>query len=133
MWISNAPEADVYAVFARTSEDGPTQSSQAFVGPAQEPKGSRASRSGAGSPRTPLERLSYNSIRAGARPGDPARPEQQLHRGDQDIIDLFRQSIEAFAVADIAQAALDAAVDHAAEHEAFGRPLSHPSAISIAS
>ena len=39
-----------------------------------------------------------------------------------DTLDLFRPSVGAFAVG-MAQAALDAAVAHAQEREAFGRPL----------
>jgi alkylation response protein AidB-like acyl-CoA dehydrogenase len=46
-----------------------------------------------------------------------------------DTLDLFRPSVGAFAVG-MAQAALDAAVAHTQEREAFGKPLSHFQAVS---
>ena len=46
-----------------------------------------------------------------------------------DTLDLFRPSVGAFAVG-MAQAALDAAVAHTQEREAFGQPLSHFQAVS---
>jgi acyl-CoA dehydrogenase len=46
-----------------------------------------------------------------------------------ETLDLFRPSVGAFAVG-MAQAALDAAVEHAARREAFGRPLSGFQAVS---
>jgi alkylation response protein AidB-like acyl-CoA dehydrogenase len=44
-------------------------------------------------------------------------------------LDLFRPSVGAFAVG-MAQAALDAATDHAAGREAFGRPIREFQAVS---
>src|SRR5207247_7797015 len=46
-----------------------------------------------------------------------------------DTLDLFRPSVGAFAVG-MAQAALDAAVGHTQEREAFGTPLAPPQAAS---
>ena len=46
-----------------------------------------------------------------------------------DTLDLFRPSVGAFAVG-MAQAALDSAVAHTKEREAFGKPLSHFQGVS---
>jgi acyl-CoA dehydrogenase len=123
-WISNAPEADVYAVFARTGEDGP-RGVTAFVVP----------RESEGLSGEPIEliaphavgRLDFDGVRVG--------PEQVLGEVGggftvaMETLDLFRPSVGAFAVG-MAQAALDAAVAHTAERKAFGRPLSELQAVS---
>jgi acyl-CoA dehydrogenase len=124
LWISNAPEADVYSVFARTS-DGGSKGITAFAVP-------RNSESLSGehldllAPH-PIGRLDFDGV--------PVGPEQVLGEVDggfavaMDTLDLFRPSVGAFAVG-MAQAALDAAVAHTREREAFGRPLSHFQAVS---
>ena len=118
-WISNAPDADVYTVFARTTHDGRARGITAFA-----VAGGSDGLSG-----EPLEllaphavgRLEFDAVAVGA--------EHVLGDVDggfalaMDTLDLFRPSVGAFAVG-MAQAALDAAVGHAARREAFGRPLS---------
>jgi acyl-CoA dehydrogenase len=124
MWISNAPDADVYAVFARTGEDGP-RGVTAFVVP----------RDSEGLSGEPIEliaphavgRLDFQGVRAGS--------EQVIGEVDggfavaMETLDLFRPSVGAFAVG-MAQAALDAAVAHTAQREAFGRPLARLQGVS---
>jgi acyl-CoA dehydrogenase len=123
-WISNAPEADVYAVFARTGEPGP-RGITAFVVP----------RDSDGLTGEPIEliaphavgRLDFDGVRAGAGQviGEPGGGFTVA----METLDLFRPSVGAFAVG-MAQAALDAAVAHAAGREAFGKPLAHLQAVS---
>jgi acyl-CoA dehydrogenase len=122
-WISNAPEADVYAVFARTGEQGP-RGVTAFVVP-------RASDGLSGEPIELIAphavgRLEFHGVRVGADQviGDPGGGFTVA----METLDLFRPSVGSFAVG-MAQAALDAAVAHAAAREAFGKPLSHLQAV----
>jgi acyl-CoA dehydrogenase len=124
MWISNAPEADVYTVFARTSDNG-ARGITAFAVPGDS-DGLSGERVDLLSPH-PIGRLDFDGVQAG--------PEQVLGEVDRgfavamETLDLFRPSVGAFAVG-MAQAALDAAVEHAARREAFGRPLSGFQAVS---
>src|SRR4051794_38543377 len=124
LWISNAPEADVYSVFARTSDDG-AKGITAFA-VARQSEGLSGEHLDLLSPH-PIGRLEFDGVRVGR--------EQML--GDlndgfavaMNTLDLFRPSVGAFAVG-MAQAALDAAVAYTREREAFGRPLSHFQAVS---
>jgi acyl-CoA dehydrogenase len=119
IWISNAPEADVYSVFARTTAGAGARGVTAFAVPRESDGLSGES----------LELLAPHPIGRVDFDGVSVAPEQVL--GDVDggfavameTLDLFRPSVGAFAVG-MAQAALDASVDHAARREAFGRPLS---------
>ncbi|HEX2195411.1 MAG TPA: acyl-CoA dehydrogenase family protein [Actinomycetota bacterium] len=123
-WISNAPDADVYVVFARTGEDGPRGVS-AFVveggshGLTGEPLDLVAPHA--------IGTLVFDGVRvdAGAVLGEPGRGFQVAMR----TLDLFRPSVGAFAVG-MAQAALDASVAHARARHAFGRPLKEFQAVS---
>ena len=124
IWISNAPEADVYSVFARTSETG-AKGVTAFAVP-----GDSEGLSGAHldllAPH-PIGRLDFDGVRVEA--------DQVLGDLDggfavaMDTLDLFRPSVGAFAVG-MAQAALDAAVAYTQEREAFGKPLAQFQAVS---
>ena len=124
LWISNAPEADVYSVFARTSGSG-AKGITAFAVP-RESEGLSGQHLDLLAPH-PIGRLDFDGVRVGR--------EQLLGDVDggfavaMDTLDLFRPSVGAFAVG-MAQAALDAAVAHTQEREAFGRPLSHFQAVS---
>jgi acyl-CoA dehydrogenase len=120
-YISNAPDADIYSVFARTSERGLT----AFAVP-------RDSDGLTGAPLTllsphPIGRLIFDGVRVPA--------EHVLGETDQGFkvamrtLDLFRPSVGAFAVG-MAQAALDAAVAHVTTREAFGATLSKLQGVS---
>jgi alkylation response protein AidB-like acyl-CoA dehydrogenase len=118
LWISNAPEADVYSVFARTSDSG-AKGITAFAVP-RESDGLSGEHLDLLAPH-PIGRLDFDGVRVEA--------DQVLGDIDggfgvaMDTLDLFRPSVGAFAVG-MAQAALDAAVEHTREREAFGRPLS---------
>jgi acyl-CoA dehydrogenase len=124
MWISNAPEADVYTVFARTSDNG-ARGITAFAVPGDSD----------GLHGEPVELLSPHPIGRLDFDGVPVGPEQVLGEVDggfsvaMETLDLFRPSVGAFGVG-MAQAALEAAVEHAAGREAFGRPLSDFQAVS---
>jgi len=124
IWISNAPEADVYSVFARTSAGG-AKGITAFVVP-RESEGLSGEHLELLAPH-PIGRLDFDGV--------PVAAEQVLGDVDNgfavamDTLDLFRPSVGAFAVG-MAQAALDAAVAYVQERHAFGRPLSGFQAVS---
>ena len=123
-WISNAPEADVYTLFARTTEGAGARGVTAFAVP----------RESEGLSGEPLHLLSPHPIGRLELDGVFAGPEQVLGEVDKgfrvamETLDLFRPSVGAFGVG-MAQAALDAAVGYAARREAFGRPLSELQAV----
>jgi acyl-CoA dehydrogenase len=118
LWTSNAPEADFYTVFARTSADAGAGGVSAFVVPADRP----------GLSGEHLDMLASHPIGRLVFDGVPVRADEllgQLNRGfavAMHTLDLFLPSVGAFAVG-MAQAALDAAVDYAADRQAFGGPL----------
>ena len=117
-WISNAPEADVYTVFARTTPDARARGVTAFVVAGDAP--------GLGGEH--LDLLCPHAI--GTLTFDGVRVERADVLGEVDAgfavamrtLDLFRPSVGAFAVG-MAQAALDAAVAHTSARQAFGGPL----------
>jgi acyl-CoA dehydrogenase len=123
LWISNAPEADVYSVFARTSDDG-AKGITAFAIP-RESEGLTGEHLELVAPH-PIGRLDFDGV--------PAGPEQVLGEVGggfavaMDTLDLFRPSVGAFGVG-MAQAALDAAVRYTSEREAFGKPLARFQAV----
>ena len=124
LWISNAPEADVYSVFARTSDKG-SKGISAFAVP-RESEGLSGEHLDLLAPH-PIGRLDFDGVRVEA--------DQVLGDLDggfavaMDTLDLFRPSVGAFAVG-MAQAALDAAVAYTQEREAFGKPLAQFQAVS---
>jgi acyl-CoA dehydrogenase len=124
-WISNAPEADVYTVFARTTEGAGARGVTAFAVP-RESEGVAGEALELLSPH-PIGRLEFDGVLVGA--------EQVLGEVDKgfgvamETLDLFRPSVGAFAVG-MAQAALDAAVSYTARREAFGRALSEFQAVA---
>ncbi|MEA2435202.1 MAG: acyl-CoA dehydrogenase [Actinomycetota bacterium] len=124
-WISNAPEADMYTVFARTTPDAGPNGITAFVVPANS--------EGLGG--EPLELLSPHAIGTLVLKGTFVPNDHVLGEVDKGFgvamgtLDLFRSSVGAFAVG-MAQAALDAAVAFAEEREAFKRPIREFQAVS---
>ncbi|HZR54945.1 MAG TPA: acyl-CoA dehydrogenase family protein [Streptosporangiaceae bacterium] len=124
-WISNAPEADFYTVFARTTAAAGARGVSAFVVPADRP-GLTGSHLDMLSPH-PIGSLSFDAV--------PVSDADLL--GDLDggfrvamrTLDLFRPSVGAFAVG-MATAALDASVAYAGSRLAFGRPLKEQQAVS---
>jgi len=124
-WISNAPEADFYTVFARTTPGAGARGVSAFLVPAGRP-GLTGSR---------LDMLSPHPIGSLAFDGVPVRPADLLGEVDRGFrvamrtLDLFRPSVGAFAVG-MATAALDASVAYAGQRIAFGAPLKDQQAVS---
>lgn len=124
-WISNAPEADFYTVFARTTQDAGARGVTAFLVPAD-----RAGLSG-----TPLDMLSPHPIGALAFDGVRVTTDDLLGEPDRGFrvamttLNRFRPSVGAFAVG-MADAALDAALAHTAGRDAFGGKLSDLQAVS---
>ena len=118
MWISNAPEADFYTVFARTTAGARARGVSAFVVPADRP----------GLSGEHLDMVSPHPIGTLSFDGVPVLAGELLGERDRGFavamrtLDLFRPSVGAFAVG-MAQAALDAAVAHASARVAFGGPL----------
>ncbi|SCK48851.1 acyl-CoA dehydrogenase family protein [Streptomyces sp. WMMB 322] len=124
-WISNAPHADVFTVFARTTQGAGSRGVSAFLVPAGRP--------GLGG--EPLEMLSPHPIGTLTFDGVPVSRDDLLGEADGGFgvamrtLNLFRPSVGAFATG-MAQAALDAAVEHAGERRAFGGTLSDLQAVS---
>ncbi|GGT10420.1 acyl-CoA dehydrogenase family protein [Streptomyces chromofuscus] len=117
-WISNAPEADFSTVFARTTPDAGARGVTAFLVPADRP----------GLTGTALDMLSPHPIGALRFDAVPVTADDVLGEVDRGFkvamgtLNLFRPSVGAFAVG-MAQAALDAALDHTARRDAFGGKL----------
>ncbi|MEU3850337.1 acyl-CoA dehydrogenase family protein [Streptomyces sp. NPDC029554] len=124
-WISNAPEADFYTVFARTTAGAGARGVTAFLLPADRP-----GLTGHG-----LDMLSPHPIGALDLDGVPVTADDVLGEVDRGFrvamgtLNLFRPSVGAFAVG-MAQAALDATLDHTARRDAFGGKLRDLQAVS---
>lgn len=123
-WISNAPEADVYSVFARTSAESRARGITAFAVPGDAP----------GLSGEHLDLLAPHAI--GRLIFDGVRVEHADVLGEVDggfsvamrTLDVLRPSVGAFGVG-MAQAALDAAIDHVTQRGAFGGMLSDQQAV----
>ncbi|MGH3357949.1 MAG: acyl-CoA dehydrogenase family protein [Nocardioidaceae bacterium] len=123
-WISNAPEADVYSVFARTTPDSRARGVTAFA-----VAGDADGLSG-----QPIDLLAPHAI--GTLTFDGVRVTRDDVLGEVDrgfavamrTLDLFRPSVGAFAVG-MAQAALDAAVAYTGERLVHGAPLSRQQSV----
>ncbi|MFF7642802.1 acyl-CoA dehydrogenase family protein [Streptomyces canus] len=117
-WISNAPEADFYTVFARTTPGAGARGVTAFLVPADRP----------GLTGTALDMLSPHPIGALAFDAVPVSADDVLGEVDRGFrvamgtLNLFRPSVGAFAVG-MAQAALDATLAHTSRRDAFGGKL----------
>ncbi|MFI7406502.1 acyl-CoA dehydrogenase family protein [Streptomyces sp. NPDC049541] len=117
-WISNAPEADFYTVFARTTPGAGARGVTAFLVPADRP----------GLTGRALDMLSPHPIGALDFDAVPVTTDDVLGEADRGFrvamgtLNLFRPSVGAFAVG-MAQAALDATLAHTAGRDAFGGKL----------
>jgi acyl-CoA dehydrogenase len=125
IWISNAPEADVYTVFARTTQGAGARGVSAFAVPGDRP-GLHGEHLDMISPH-PIGSLTFDGVRVERAEllGEPDRGFRVAMR----TLDVFRPSVGAFAIG-MAQAALDAAVEHAGTRNAFGGPLKDQQAVS---
>ncbi len=125
LWISNAPEADVYSVFARTSAERGARGLTAFAIPGDAP-GLSGERRQLLTPHA-IGSLTFDGVFAG--------PEQVLgepgagFRVAMRTLDLFRPSVGAFAIG-MARAALELASAYALERETFGKPLKDHQAVA---
>jgi len=124
-WISNAPEADFYTVFARTTPGVGSRGVTAFLVPAD-----RSGLTGA-----PLDMLSPHPIGTLAFDAVSVTADDVIGEPDHGFrvamgtLNLFRPSVGAFAVG-MAQAALDATLAHTAQRRAFGGRLKDLQAVS---
>jgi acyl-CoA dehydrogenase len=124
-FISNAPDADLYTLFARTSETRGAKGVTAFAVPGDAP-GLTGTRLELLAPH-PVGRLELDGVHV---PTDHVVGEiGGGFKVAMSTLDLFRPSVGAFAVG-MAQAAFDAARDHAADRKAFGRRLRDFQAVS---
>jgi acyl-CoA dehydrogenase len=117
-WISNAPEADVYAVFARTTADAGARGVTAFA-VAGDADGLSGEHIDLLAPHA-IGRLVFEGVRVSA--DDVLGEVDAGFKVAMRTLDLFRPSVGAFAVG-MAQAALDAAVGWSTEREVHGAPL----------
>jgi acyl-CoA dehydrogenase len=126
LWISNAPDADVYTVFARTSDAG-ARGVTAFAVAGDSP-GLSGEHLDMLSPH-PIGRLTFDGVRV--ERADVLGEVDAGFRVAMRTLDLFRPSVGAFAVG-MAQAALDATVAHVTTREAYGGTLSAQQAVAHA-
>lgn len=127
LWISNAPDADVYTIFARTTPGAKARGVTAFALPADRP-GLSGERLELIAPH-PIGRLRLDHVPVG--PDDLLGEVDQGFRVAMSTLDLFRPSVGAFALG-MAEAALDAAVSYAGERQVFGGPLRDQEAVAHA-
>ena len=126
LWISNAPDADVYTVFARTSDAG-ARGVTAFAVAGDSP-GLSGEHLDMLSPH-PIGRLAFDGVRVDR--ADVLGEVDAGFRVAMRTLDLFRPSVGAFTVG-MAQAALDATVAHVKSREAYGGPLAAQQAVAHA-
>lgn len=125
IWISNAPDADIYTVFARTTQGARARGVTAFAVPGDSP----------GLSGEHLDMLSPHPIGRLVFDGVPVGPDAVLGEVDAGFtvamrtLDLFRPSVGAFAVG-MAQAALDATIEHVRERQVYGAPLASQQAVA---
>lgn len=125
VFISNAPDADVYTLFARTTPGAGTRGITAFIVPGNAERLTGVS----------MRLLSPHPIGRIELDGVFVPRDQVLGEVDQGfklamrVLNLFRPSVGA-SVVGMAQAALDAAIRHAATRKAFGRPIREFQAVS---
>jgi acyl-CoA dehydrogenase len=124
-WISNAPDADLYVLFARTTPEARARGVTAFVVPGDS-VGLTGEPVSLLSPH-PVGRLHLDGVGV---PNDHVLGEvDEGFKVAMQTLDLFRPSVGAFAVG-MAQAALDAAVEHANRRQAFGKAIREFQAVS---
>ncbi|HEY3530694.1 MAG TPA: acyl-CoA dehydrogenase family protein [Nocardioides sp.] len=117
-WISNAPDADVYSVFARTTPGAGARGVTAFV----------VAGGAAGLTGERLDMVAPHALGTVHFDGVRVTRDDLLGEVDQGFavamrtLDLFRPSVGAFAVG-MAQAAFDASLAWATERELFGGRL----------
>ncbi|WP_255951052.1 acyl-CoA dehydrogenase family protein [Streptomyces odontomachi] len=124
VWISNAPEADVYTVFARTRQGAGSRGVTAFAVAGDAP-GLTGEHLDLLAPH-PIGRLVFDGVRV--EPADVLGDVDAGFRVAMRTLDLFRPSVGAFAVG-MARAALDATLDHVSTRRAYGGTLADQQAV----
>lgn len=124
-WISNAPEADVYTVFARTTQSAGARGVTAFVVPG-DAEGMSGEHLELLSPH-PIGRLRFDGVRVGAQ--DVLGEVNAGFKVAMRTLDLFRPSVGAFAVG-MAASALEATIEHVTTRHVHGAPLSTQQAVA---
>lgn len=125
IYISNAPDADVATVFARTTEGVGSRGVTAFVMAVDSP----------GVSGEPIEMISPHAIGRWTFENVFVSRDQVLGEVDggfrvaMQTLDLFRPSVGAFTLG-MAEAALRIAVEHAGSRRAFGTEISEFQGIS---
>lgn len=125
-WISNAPDADFYTVFARTSDGVGTRGISAFLVPARAP----------GLTGSTLQMVSAHSLGELTFEGVQVSPDQLLGVEGQGIkiamgtLNLFRPSVGAFGVG-MAEAAFDLARSWVQERRIYDGRLSDLDSVRI--
>ncbi len=125
LWISNAPDADVYTVFARTSPEPGARGLTAFAVPGD-------SAGLTGEHRRLLAPHAIGSLRFDAVPVSRGQMLGQPGGGFRvamRTLDLFRPSVGAFAIG-MARQALEQATDWALHRHTFGKPLRDHQAVA---
>ena len=124
-WVSNAPEAEFYTLFARTDPDAGAKGVSAFFVPNEgETMG--------GEPLTMIAPHAIGTVELDGHFVPDAYLLGEENAGFKvamKTLDLFRPSVGAYALG-MGQAALDCALDWAAERRAFGRELKDFQAVS---
>jgi acyl-CoA dehydrogenase len=124
-WISNAPDADVYTLFARTTEGAGARGLTAFCVPGDAP----------GLSGRPVELLAPHPIgeleldAVGVPDDHVLGPVDGGFKVAMRTLNLFRPSVGAGAVG-MAQAALEAALAHTTSRRAFGKALREQQAVA---
>jgi len=124
-YISNAPDADVATIFARTTPEAGSKGVTAFAVPID-----RAGISG-----ETIDMISPHALGRWSFDGVFVAADEVLGEVDRGFnvamstLDLFRPSVGAFALG-MAESALAIAVDHARTREAFGAPISQFQGVS---
>jgi alkylation response protein AidB-like acyl-CoA dehydrogenase len=125
VYISNAPDADIATVFARTTEGAGSRGVTAFAVPTNLE----------GISGEPIEMVSPHPLGRWVFDGAFVAADHVLGMVDQGFrvamqtLDLFRPSVGAFALG-MAEAALRIAVQHSASREAFGTTISEFQGVS---
>ena len=124
-WISNAPEADVYTVFARTTPDARARGVTAFA-VAGDAEGLSGEHIDLLVPHA-IGRLVFDGVRVTAH--DVLGDVDAGFKVAMRTLDLFRPSVGAFAVG-MAQSALDCAVEWSGTRQVYGAPLHAQQSVS---
>ena len=125
LWISNAPEADIYTVFARTTPNARARGVTAFVVAGDSP-GLSGEHIDLLSPH-PIGRLAFDGV--GVTRADLLGEVDAGFAVAMRTLDLFRPSVGAFAVG-MAQSALDATIAHVRHREVLGAPLANQQSVA---